>query len=265
MEVFAARQNYVNSLIDKYNSMSAEEQEKYKETIEKAKEDFKEFQEDLDRYDELISDEIPGLRQSIQDAVDQQIEINIKKFNMEVDITLNMAEAERDWNKWKAKVLDGVKETDIFGNAQARLQDFSSYYNQQATASIQVQTRHLENTLSELKKMDAGLDNVYGDNRSQALEDLQTYYQQLMEDLEGVLDLQTEIHQAYLDMMDEAQEKFDEQLDTYEMIGDLLQNNMKIVQLVYGEDSYSQLSNYYQQEYDNNVNRLDFLRQQKQL
>lgn len=113
--------------------------------------------------------------------------------------------------------------------------------------------------------MDAGLDNVYGDNRSQALEDLQKYYQQLMEDLEGVLDLQTEIHQAYLDMMDEAQEKFDEQLDTYEMIGDLLQNNMKIVQLVYGEDSYSQLSNYYQQEYDNNVNRLDFLRQQKQL
>ena len=265
MEVFAARQNYVNSLIDKYNSMSAEEQEKYKETIEKAKEDFKEFQENLDRYDELISDEIPELKQSIQDAVDQQIEINIKKFNMEVDITLNMAEAERDWNKWKAKVLDGVKETDILGNAQARLQDFSSYYNQQATASIQVQTRHLEDTLSELKKMDAGLDNVYGDNRSQALEDLQTYYQQLMEDLEGVLDLQTEIHQAYLDMMDEAQEKFGEQLDTYEMIGDLLQNNMKIVQLVYGEDSYSQLSNYYQQEYDNNVNRLDFLRQQKQL
>lgn len=96
MEAFAARQNYVNSLINKYNSMSAEEQEKYKETIEKAKEDFKKFQEDLDKYDKLISDEIPGLRQSIQDAIDQQIEINIKKFNMEVDITLNMAEAERD-------------------------------------------------------------------------------------------------------------------------------------------------------------------------
>jgi hypothetical protein len=113
--------------------------------------------------------------------------------------------------------------------------------------------------------MDNGIDNVYGDNRTQALEDLQTYYKQLMEDLEGVLDLQTEIHQAYLDMMDEAQDKFSEQLETYSMIGDLLNNNMKVVQLIYGEDAYSQLSNYYQQQYDNNMAQLDFLRQQKQL
>jgi multidrug resistance efflux pump len=96
MEVFAAKQNYVNSLIDRYNSMSAEEQESYKDTVEKAKEDFKEFQKDLDRYDTLVSNEIPNLSQSIQDALDKQIELNIKKFNMEVTLTLDMAEAERD-------------------------------------------------------------------------------------------------------------------------------------------------------------------------
>lgn len=99
MEVFAARQNYVNSLINNYNSMSAEEQESYKDVVEQAKEDFKEFQKDLDRYDTLVSNEIPGLSQSIQDALDKQIELNVKKFNLEVTITLDMAEAERDWNK----------------------------------------------------------------------------------------------------------------------------------------------------------------------
>ena len=161
--------------------------------------------------------------------------------------------------------MNGIKESDILGNAQARLQDFSSYYNNAVAGSIQVQTRHLEDTLDQLRKMDNGLDNVYGNNRTQALEDLQKYYKQLMEDLEGVLDLQTEIHKAYLDMMDEAEDKFKEQLETYSMIGDLLNNNMKIVQLIYGEDSYSQLSNYYQQQYDNNMAQLDFLRQQKQL
>ena len=99
MEIFAAQQNYVNSLINNYNSMSAAAQESYKEVVEQAKEDFKEFQKDLDRYDTLVSNEIPGLIQSIQDSLDKQIELNIKKFNMEVTITLDMADAERDWNK----------------------------------------------------------------------------------------------------------------------------------------------------------------------
>jgi hypothetical protein len=113
--------------------------------------------------------------------------------------------------------------------------------------------------------MDKGLDNVYGDNRTRGLEDLEKYYKQLMEDLEGVLDLQTEIHEAYLDMMDEAQDKFKEQLDMYGMIGDILNNNMKIVQLVYGEDAYSRLGEYYQKQYDNNVTQLEFLKQQETL
>ena len=265
MEVYAAQEAYINSLIDNYNNMSAEEQESYKEVVEQAKEDFKEFQKDLDRYDTLISNEIPQLAQSIQDAIDKQIELNIKKFNMEVDITLNFSEAERDWNAWKARVMDGIKEDDILGNAKARLEDFSTYYNDAATASIQVQTRHLEDTLAELRKMDQGLDNVYGDNRTQALEDLQKYYKQLMEDLKGVLELQEEIHKKYLDMMDEVSDKMKEQIDKYEMVTELLENNMKIVQLVYGEQAYHQLDNFYQQQYNNNLAQLDFLRQQKEL
>ena len=161
--------------------------------------------------------------------------------------------------------MDGIKEDDILGNAKARLEDFSTYYNDAATASIQVQTRHLEDTLAELRKMDQGLDNVYGDNRTQALEDLQKYYKQLMEDLKGVLELQEEIHKKYLDMMDEVSDKMKEQIDKYEMVTELLENNMKIVQLVYGEQAYHQLDNFYQQQYNNNLAQLDFLRQQKEL
>ena len=76
--------------------MSKEAQENYKETVEKAKEDFEQFKTDIDRYDELVSSFIPDINQSIQDAIDSQIENNIQKFNIEITVALDMSQATRD-------------------------------------------------------------------------------------------------------------------------------------------------------------------------
>jgi N-acetylglucosamine-6-phosphate deacetylase len=95
-ESIKAQEAYVNSLINKYNSMSKAKQETYKETVENAKKEFEEFQKNIDRYDELVSDFIPNLKQSIQDAIDKQIDISVQEFNKEVEITLDMSQATRD-------------------------------------------------------------------------------------------------------------------------------------------------------------------------
>jgi multidrug resistance efflux pump len=95
-EAIKAQEAYVNSLIDKYNKMSKTQQESYKETIEQAEKDFDKFKTNIDRYDELVSDFIPQLQQNIQDSIDKQIELNVKKFNLEIDVTLNLNQATRD-------------------------------------------------------------------------------------------------------------------------------------------------------------------------
>ena len=79
--------------------MSAAGQESFKTTVEAAQESFDKFKEDLDRYDELVSDFIPSIYDEIEQAFDQQIEINVQKFNMELEITLDMNEATREWNE----------------------------------------------------------------------------------------------------------------------------------------------------------------------
>ena len=263
MQAFAAQQAYVNSLIAQYNSMSADAQEGFKDTVEKAQEDFEKFKEDMDRYDELVSDTIPGLQDSIQDAIDEKIELQIEKFNMEIEIRLDLAEAERDWNEFKKKVIDGIKEDDILGNARARLQDFYSYYKEDNTGVVQANTQHVNDILGQLQQMDrTGTSDVYGDNRKQALEDLKTYYEQLMQDLEDIVDLQEEVHEAYLDMMDEAADKFADQLDTYEQISDLIQHDMRVIELVFGEEDYKSLDEYYKKQEQNYNQQLDFQRQQ---
>ena len=262
-QAYASQLNYVNGLINQYNHMSAAAQEGFKDTVEKAKEDFNKFVENIERYDELITDMIPGLEADIQAAVDEKIDLQIEKFDMEIELRLNLAEAERDWNEFKKRIIDGIEDDDILGNAMARLVDFSSYYKEDNTGIVQALRKQVDNTLAELNQMDTnGWSNVYGDNRTAALDDLKKYYEELMSNLTDVLELQKEIHESYIDMMDEAQEKFDEQIEAYEMISDLIEHDMEVISLVYGEQSYGQLAKYYDKQQQNFNSQLDFQRQQ---
>ena len=62
--------------------------------------------------------------------------------------------------------------------------------------------------------------------------------------------------------MDEAQDKFDEQIDTYETINDLIEHDMEVISLIYGEESYSKLDEYYNKQQKNFNSQLDFQSQQ---
>lgn len=263
-QAYDAQLGYVNGLINQYNAMTAEEQESFKETLEQAKEDFNKFTDSISEYDKTVTDIIPELESNIQDAVDKQIEIKIEEFTMEIKIRLDMSEAERDWNEFERKVVKGIKDTDILGNARARLKDFNSYYNSESTGEVQSLMKQVSNTQAQLEQMDrTGWSDFYGDNRAKGLEDLKSYNDQLMKSMEDVEDLIEEIKKSYLDMMDEAADKFQDQVDMYEQVKDIIDHDMNIIKLVYGEDSYADLEKYYQMQEDNNNKQLDFLRQQK--
>ena len=254
----------VNAVINHYNSLSEEAQKGYKNTVEQAEKNWKEFLDDISEYDELVSEMIPELEDEIQAAIDEQIEIQIEKFNMEIELRLDMAEAEREWNEFKKRIIDDIEDDDILGNASAKLLDYNSYYKEDGTGVIQKNTQHVNEIIEQLKSIEAtGTSSIYGDNEAQALEDLKTYYEQLMSDLTDVHDLIDEIRESYLDMMDEAQEKFDEQVETYEYIRDLLTHDMDLITMVYGDEAYDKLVDFYEKQEDNYNKQLDFQRQQK--
>ena len=254
----------VNAVIAHYNSLSAEAQEGYKDTVEQAEKNWEEFLGNLEKYDETVSELIPELEDEIQAAIDEQIEIQIEKFNMEIELRLDMAEAEREWNEFKKRIIDDIEDDDILGNASAKLLDYNSYYKEDGTGVIQKNTQHVNEIIEQLKSIEAtGTSSIYGDNEAQALEDLKTYYEQLMSDLTDVHDLIDEIRESYLDMMDEAQDKFDEQVETYEYIRDLLTHDMDLITMVYGDEAYDKLVDFYEKQEDNYNKQLDFQRQQK--
>lgn len=258
-----AKLNHTNEVIAKYNNMSTTEQEAFKETVEQAKEDYENFKDQIESYDKLISDTIPDLEDQIQEATDKQIELQIKKFTMEIEVRLEMSEAERKFNEFKTKVIDGLSEDDILGKTKQSLDDLLSYFNTNKTGTgpIQSLTDQLNGTLEELKQIEGGgWANNYGDNQAQALEDLKTYYEQLMDQLGEVQDLVDSIKESYLDMIDEAVDAFDKQVNQYEYINDLLAHDIDLIKLLYGEDAYSEMEKYYGQIENNNNKELDFLK-----
>lgn len=258
---FNAQLAALNKLENQYNKLSASQQEKWDENkiIDNAKDRFNEFKENMNRYDELVSSFIPDIEKQIQDAIDEIVEKQIERFDKGIDLRLDMAEAERDWNEFKTKVIDSIDEDDIIGQTQAKINDFATYYDTSVAGSIVGLTKHLNDIMAEMNKK---VSNVYGKDDVKELEDLRKYYEDLMDEMEGVFDLQKEIHEAYLDMMDEAQDKFDEQIEAYETVSDLIEHDMNLIELVYGESAYTELGKFYDKQAENNKNQLDFQRQQ---
>ena len=257
--------NEYNDAVARYNKMSAEEQQKNKDLLENAKLKYENLKKDIQRYDKIISEEIPGLEKSIQEAIDKQTEINIQKFKIKVDLEMDMSEAQREFNEFARKVKKQLRDDDILGNAKSYLKDYSSYYKGGYDV-IQGLTDQVFNTLAEINNINKqGISSIYGTDKAAALKDLQEYTQALMSNLEDIEDVVANIKDSIFDAIDKAQDAFDEQKKEYEYIADLIEHNQKVVELLYGEDAYKQLQKYYELQEKNNKDQLDFLRQQKEM
>ena len=253
----------VNAIINNYNGMSKEQQESYKDTLDAAKEDFSKFEEQLKDYDDTVSSIIPELQQNIQDAIDEQIELNIKKFNMEFEIRLDMTEAKKDWNEFKKKIIDGIKDDDIFGNARARaIDDMSVYLDSNGKGQLAAGIKQTQELIKQYEQMrDTGWSSVYGDNKTKLLEDLQTAYKDIEQSMLEMQQIQDDVHQAWLDTMDEINDKMAKQVEMYEQVSNIIEHDRKVIELVYGETDFDALARMYEMQHQNNLGLLDFQRQ----
>ena len=252
----------VNKMITKYNGMSKAEQKKYKQTVEDAKKDYENFKKILSKYEDLKADE-KEIKKQQQEAEDKATEVRIKKFTLKVDLALDTAQAERDFNAFKKKVIDGIKDDDFSGQANALLSNFSSYVKPDGTGEIQALTDQLNKTKSEIEIMKAGgKSTIYGDNLAKAYEDLEKYEKNAETALENYAQISKDIEETYLSAIDKAQEKLDEQSEQYEFISDLIDHDKDVIGLIYGDKAYSQLAKYYEMQRKNNNDNLDFARKQ---
>lgn len=263
-EIFDTHYKYLQELDrQKRNTDNKDAKTSISNLLSQEENDFDKMIKYIERYDTLMTQDIPSWEDSLTEALDNVLEISLKKFNLNIELRLDMAEGMRDWNEFKKTIINGVKDDDILGNAKAELENFYSYYNEEGIGAVQAGMDHVNDILFELREMDKGFaSDFYGEDRASALEDLEKYYKQLMSDLTDVQELSETVRQSYLDMMDKAQEDFDQQISSYEQVANLLDHDMKLIELIYGEKSYGALDKYYQKLENNYNSQLDFQKQQ---
>lgn len=251
------QQSYVEAFYreqSRYTSATTED--------EAAKNRWEDFKQLITDYNNSVKN-IDSLKQNIQDSLDKITDLKIQAFNMEIEVTLDLDDARKQWEEFKKDVIDKIEDDDILGNAQYNLDSLNRFYDKQGLGKIQEETKYLTKLLNELKTMDAtGSADSYDENRKKALEDLQKYYEQTMSDLTDIEDIIDEIEKSLGETLDDISDQMQDQLKAYEQLSNTLDHDMKLIQLVFGEDSYSKLEDYYAKKEQNFNSRLDFQKQQ---
>lgn len=269
-EILDTKLAALNTLIEEYNNMSAEQQQKNKQTLDQAKKDYNEFKKLIDEYDKTL-DLGREYNEKINDNLQKQFEKRIEDFRIKIEIHLDMGEAEREWNNFRRNVLnhsDILKESDfdkLLKDAAQNYQDVLSYFDINGQmGTLEALTNQLLATQDELDEINGGGESsIYGNNKKQAMQDLKTDLNELMQQMQDVEGLIDSIDEAYLNTIDDIMDQFDKQINDYKLIGELIEHDMDLLSLLYGDRNYDAMDRYYSTLRDNNLQQLDSLKQQR--
>ncbi len=288
MQVLGDKQDNINALTNKYNDLVAsynastdsdyksaleDEMKYYEKTMQQAQEDLSKTKTKIGNYDNLRT-AMEDLKDEIDEITQKEIEINIKKFKYELEIRLDMREAAKDWNKFKREVLqhvDVLRGTDfdkIIADARQNQADVETYFHKENGGSsyLEALTKQATDLRTQIEKIDqTGWSDIYGDNKAQAMSDLKDDLSSLMDSLEDIRGLIDNIDEAYLDTIDDIEEQWDKQIEDYEFVNELLQHNIDLVNLLYGDKNYQAMDSYYQQMHNNSLRELESLANRRDL
>lgn len=267
-----------NSLVNQFNAMQTkEEQEALQDQLTASEEQVKDIQNAHKKLEKAIKDydslrdDIEGVVDQIEEETQKQIEIQITKFRMQVEISLQMGEAKRDWNKFKREVLEDANNIlndsafdTLMKDARLNLNNIVSYFDIDDTqGSIQTLTTKLNATRDQLEDLNnLGEASIYSDRKAQLMEHLQSDLSTLqgqMEDIQGLIE---NIDQAVLDTSDDIKNQFEEQIDEYEFVNELLEHDIDLLGLLYSGPNYDAMDTYYEKMRHNQLLQVDSLRQQ---
>ena len=286
-QVWAAEEAY-NRYVDQYNNMSAEEQQANKTVLERQKDNMDDIKDKAQKALDIEKEKYDAIKNNIKeyddtlklqrDIANQQQEIlenilenQIAMSKIKVDLSIDTGDFERDWLEFEKKFIKKLDKNDFLGSAKASAKELMSYFN---SKQIQQTADRIEKIRNEIAIMQAGgpssiysvVDedgNIVAQNLEQAKKDLEEYMKQQMDDLEEIQDMVDNIKDNYLDAIDSAKDKMDEQIDQYERVNDLINHNVKMVELLYGDKAYDSMQKYYNLQKTNNERELESLKKQQ--
>lgn len=230
-------------------------------------EQYEEAKKAVEKYYTLIRDTLPGLEQQRIDNLYTQIQQNVEQVNLKIELGLETSQAEREWREFYNSIMSDIDEDDIIGNINLSSSNLSSYQGDLSTA-----INNIPKIIAEIEKGRAGysslfsiLDDKTGQyvfNEELAKSELQKYIDLGKTSIQAIANIKETIEEAYLQALEQADEKIEKQLQIYERINETAEKNIQIIELLQGENNFTALDKQYQKQIDNNLKYLNMLQQE---
>ena len=262
-----------NKVIAWYNGLTGDQQDQQnnKTRLDNAKKAYDQAMKNLERYDKLNENEIQDTIKELNEKIQEEIDNQVQTFHIKIDAALDFTQARNNYQDFLRDIKYQIRDDDIIGLNKYTFNKLGNYYNKNQTGSIQQLRKQLDDAInnrggiySTVVKDEYGNRKTITDKAKQQA-DIKDLTQKLQKQLENYQDLIEDIKKSIFDIIDETDKAFKEQIDEYEYISDLIDHNVKVTQLLFGDDAYAQLERYYDKIEENNNAQLDFLRQRQQM
>lgn len=227
--------------------------------FEIAEKSYEKFKKQLERYEELYYKELQDTFDKIDDNNRKVLENNLKSWETEIQVQLDLNEAERNWNKFFKEINTDFKK--VFKDLEAEM---STIVKEASTykSDIAVDMKAINDTTEEIDKLNADQGTDHTQSISQAQEKLKELNDQLMDHAKSLRGAYEDAWDAYLEGIDQAAEKFDKLNDQFDMVKDNIEYQGELIELIYGSKAYDLMHQYYDSQLGASANQIQSVKDQ---
>lgn len=275
-QLFQENVDRYNAAIATYNAMSAEQQEESgKQMIEDAEEAYKTYSEALKRYQDLYYNEMYETENKLAEVRQQQlenqlaiIENNLQAWETEIQLKLDTTEAERQFNDFLKDIEQDFRKLykDLTIDSAFDTKNLDTYVD-----DVETRMKQVQNVMAEINKMEASKnangevtlgDNFLFGSISEAQEYLKKLQNELVDAGNNLNQMYQQVWDNYIEGLEQAADHFSNINDEFEHITDGLEYEKELIELIYGDEAYDLMNEYYEAQSKNINEQIQSIRTQ---
>ena len=231
-----------NEFVDRYNAMSASEQEAAEEEKTKWDEWYEEKKKWIENYEETVST-IYEQQNNLLEAQNKISEKTLEGIQYKVEIHVDMTEAEKDFLDYLNDTYDELleKQGDVMNN-------------------LVRETELATSNLDALGQSKEELDGAFASgklNQADYVEGLKDINEQILDNLSNIQDLKKEIEELYGNTLEMASDAFDEQTEKVKNASEAMSSYISILGLIGKGSNLKDLTKFYDSQYEYNLQSLE--------
>ena len=246
-----------NKAVAEYNAGMMNE-----ETFAIYEQNYEKFKTELARYEELYYSEMKDAQDKLEEIRKQQRANNLEAWEINIELKLETSEFERDVANFLHDIEDDFKKVyEDLGD------DFENIFANMGTYDADVSTtlQAIKDVTAEIDKMQNGGESDMFESISQAQEKLKDLNKDLQDSASSMHDLWVDAWDTYMEGIDQSADKLEDLNEKYERIGQEIEFQGDLIKLLYGDEAYDLMADYFDAQKTNTLAQVDSFRQQRDM